>query len=84
MGATCLTCHGEGCIGPMDQPQSPLWATAPLCTDCNGSGECDCGLCHSCTTAAENAFSDMCEGEPPISAAERHQMAWRQKQELRR
>jgi DnaJ-class molecular chaperone len=34
--------------------------------------------------AAADAFSDMCEGEPPISADERHRAAWQQKQELNR
>ena len=33
--------------------------------------------------AAADAFSDMCEGEPPISAAERHQIAAEQKRRLR-
>ena len=34
--------------------------------------------------AAADAFSDMCEGEPPVSMAERHWADWKQKQELRR
>ena len=34
--------------------------------------------------AAEDAFSDMCEGEPPVSLDEQHRAAWKQKQELRR
>ena len=34
--------------------------------------------------AAERAFSDMCEGEPPITMAEHHARAWAEKQELRR
>ncbi|GLI99164.1 hypothetical protein [Sphingobium sp. BS19] len=32
--------------------------------------------------AAADAFSDMCEGEPPMTMNERHQLAWAQKQEL--
>lgn len=34
--------------------------------------------------AAADAFSDMCEGEPPITMAEQHRAAFAQKQELRR
>ena len=76
MSATCLTCDGEGQIG--------LTAYGPQdCPDCLGAGECDCGLCESCISAAENAWSDLCESEPPLSMDERHQMAWREKEEIR-
>jgi DnaJ-class molecular chaperone len=34
--------------------------------------------------AAFDAFSDMCQGEPPVSLDEQHRAAWLQKQELRR
>lgn len=34
--------------------------------------------------AAADAFSDMCEGEPPVTLGEQHRAAWEQKQELRR
>jgi hypothetical protein len=33
---------------------------------------------------AADAFSDMCEGEPPLTAQERYEAAWKQKQELKR
>ena len=33
--------------------------------------------------AAADAFSDMCEGEPPVTLAEKHRSAWDQKQQLR-
>jgi hypothetical protein len=45
-------------------------------------GECDCVDCSS--DAAEAAHERMLDGEPPLSADERHQIAWKQKQELRR
>ena len=32
--------------------------------------------------AAEDAYSDMCEGEPPISADERYRMAAEEKRRL--
>jgi RecJ-like exonuclease len=73
MSATCQNCDGDGEVA--DGIDCPL---------CDGTGECDCGLCDSCITASENAFSDMCEIEPPLSMDERHQMAWREKQESRR
>lgn len=34
--------------------------------------------------AAEDAFSDMSEGEPPVTAQERYERAWKEKQELRK
>ena len=34
--------------------------------------------------AAADAFSDMCEGEPPITMQERHQADLKQKRELRK
>lgn len=34
--------------------------------------------------AVADAFSDMCEGEPPVTMQERHEAAWKQKQELRK
>lgn len=53
------------------------------CPDCHGHGwrpmtqdEID--------DAAADAFSDMCEGEPPMSLDEQHHLAWQQKQDLRR
>lgn len=33
--------------------------------------------------AAADAFSDQCEGEPPITMDERHAMAWREKHGVR-
>jgi hypothetical protein len=88
--ATCLECRGEGVVehpflqggyasSHAECPQDP-----PLidCEHCDGSGECDCEDCVN--TAAENAWSDRCESEPPITAQERLEAAWREKQELRR
>lgn len=34
--------------------------------------------------AAADAFSDMCEGEPPVTMQERYQAAWREHQEAHR
>jgi len=79
--ATCLECDGEGerYITAPGLPRAPH----PIdCEHCDGTGECGCSECVN--TASENAFSDMCESEPPLSAQERHEAAWRQKQELRR
>lgn len=73
----CPDCHGEGFIRVNE------WPFGPMCYCCNGKGwramtdeERD--------DASENAWSDMCESEPPVSMAEQHQRAWQQKQDLRR
>lgn len=71
--APCRDCDGEGCSEGSDMAD---------CEHCAGSGECDCSDCMS--DAAEAAHERMCDGEPPLSADELHQIAWRQKQELRR
>lgn len=78
----CVQCGGEGWTLKRDT-RLGLGLYETDCEACNGHGwrpmtqdEID--------DAAGDAFSDMCEGEPPLSADERHQMAWKQKQELRR
>lgn len=77
--ARCTECDGEGRIWNNADPTSGQSAD---CEHCSGSGECGCDDCVS--TASENAFSDMCESEPPISAQERYEAAAREKRELRR
>lgn len=71
----CTTCAGTGEVYNSHDCMKD-------CPDCIGHGwrpmtqdEMD--------DAASDAFSDMCEGEPPLSADERHQMAARLKKELR-
>ena len=85
----CVECEGEGEFEhPFIGNCSSIVAESPPdpvmfdCEHCEGTGECGCDECVS--TASENAFSDLCESEPPLSAQERHEAAWRQKQELRR
>lgn len=73
----CPDCQGHGwrlLPGRLDDSDT--------CPDCQGQGwrpmtqeEID--------NAAADAFSDMCEGEPPITMQERHEAAYRQKRELR-
>jgi len=73
----CPDCDGNGRV-----PYSGIHP-AMQCTACKGEGwrmmtdeeEAD---------RAADAFSDMCEGEPPVSMDEQHRAAWDQKQELRR
>jgi hypothetical protein len=88
--ARCIECEGEGCFehprlqgaygdSHAESPPDPVLVD---CEHCHGTGECACDECVN--TAAENAFSDMCESEPPLSADERYQAAARQKRELRR
>jgi DnaJ-class molecular chaperone len=73
----CPDCDGNGFIPPHRR-----MGEFSDCTACNGTGwrpmtdeERD--------NAAADAFSDICEGEPPITMDERHAMAWREKQGLR-
>jgi RecJ-like exonuclease len=77
MTATCLNCGGDGEV-----------ANGLDCPLCEGSGECDCGLCDSCISAAEAAYERQCEdfygGSGPLTMDEQHRTAWLQKQELRR
>lgn len=55
--------------------------TAP-CGECDGTGWRPM-TAEERDNAAADAFSDICEGEPPITMDERHAMAWREKQGLR-
>lgn len=73
----CPDCDGNGFIPPHKR-----MSEFADCAACNGAGwrpmtdeERD--------NAAADAFSDMCEGEPPITMDERHAMAWREKQGVR-
>jgi hypothetical protein len=85
----CRECKGEG---ETEHPhlsnyagshaESPADPVMVDCDHCDGTGECDCVDCSS--DAAEAAHERMLDGEPPLSADERHQIAWKQKQELRR
>ncbi len=77
----CKLCDGNGWIERCN-PQLGRGVYQEDCPDCCGHGwrpmtqdEID--------DAAADAFSDMCEGEPPISAQELYEAAWKQKQELR-
>lgn len=77
----CARCEGNGFL-PVPRP----WGesdTEEDCPDCNGRGWRQPAQ-EERDDAAADAFSDMCESEPPMSADERHQIAWKQKQELRR
>lgn len=78
----CKLCDGNGWIERRNPRLGP-GIYQEDCPDCLGEGwrpmtqdEID--------DAAADAFSDMCEGEPPVTMQEQHQAAWRQKQELRR
>lgn len=77
----CTDCDGNG-FTMKRQPRLGRGLYEVDCETCCGHGwrpmtqdEMD--------DAAADAFSDMCEGEPPISAQERYEAAARQKRELR-
>lgn len=72
----CPDCDGEGRIWNNADPTS---GQSVDCEECRGTGwrtmtadEC------------EDAYTAQFEGEPPLSAQERREIAWKQKQELRR
>lgn len=74
----CPDCDGNGWLPRRWAFNSRVQLTEEDCPACNGAGwrpmtddERD--------DAAADAFSDMCEGEPPITMDERHAMAWREK-----
>jgi len=73
----CPDCEGSGWI-KCDGPRS----TAPICRFESGIGDRDNVPCY-CEAAWERQ-QEANASEPPMSADERHALAWRQKQELRR
>ncbi|MGV1682880.1 hypothetical protein [Sphingopyxis sp. NJF-3] len=79
----CTACNGNGWLPRRWAFNSRVQLTEEDCPHCNATGyrpmtqdEID--------DAAADAFSDMCEGEPPVTMQEQYEAAWRQKQELRR
>lgn len=54
-----------------------------ICPLCNGTGWRPM-TDEEWSDWSADRFSDMCESEPPPSAKEMHERAWKQKQELRR
>lgn len=75
----CKRCDGNGWIEQRN-PRLGRGVYQEDCPDCHGHGwrpmtqdEMD--------DAAADAFSDMCEGEPPVTMQERYQAAHRQKRE---
>ena len=78
----CTDCDGNG-FTMKRQPRLGPGIYEVECETCCGHGwrpmtqdEID--------DAAAGAFSELCEGEPPITMDEQHRAAWEQKQELRR
>jgi DnaJ-class molecular chaperone len=90
--ADCRACNGEGerYVTAPGLPRAPL----PVpCEECRGEGwiKCDgpraggeCPFDHCYCEATYDRQQEADASEPPLSAAERHQLAWKQKQELRR
>ena len=54
-----------------------------ICPDCKGTGWREMTDDEWSDWSADR-YSDMCESEPPITMRERHEAAWKQKQELNR
>lgn len=77
----CPECEGNGWIGKR-LPMLGGGVHEVNCEACNGTGwramtedeEND---------AAEAAYEAMCTSEPPVSMKERHEAAWKLKQELK-
>lgn len=79
----CPRCDGNGWLPRRWAFNSRVQLSEEDCPDCLGHGWRPM-TADEIDDAAEGAFSDLCEGEPPISAQERHEAAWREKQEARR
>lgn len=75
----CPDCDGTGDIWNNNDPTSGQRVD---CDECKGTGW-RAPTDEERDDMAANAFSDMCEGEPPITAQERHEAAWKQKRALR-
>ena len=78
----CKRCDGNGWIPRHWGFNSRVQLTEEDCPDCAGHGwrpmtqdEID--------DAAADAFSDMCEGEPPVSMQERYERAAAEKRSLK-
>jgi DnaJ-class molecular chaperone len=76
----CTRCDGNGWLPRRWSFNSRVQLTEEDCPDCGGHGwramtpdEID--------DAAADAFSNMCEGEPPVTMQERYEAAWREKRE---
>jgi hypothetical protein len=85
--AECRLCGGEGnVVDPKaDGAQVLLSPETMPCPDCMGEGwiKCRGSICrfsHCYCEAAWDAQEADRMSEPPISAAERHRMAWQEKQ----
>lgn len=77
----CAECEGQGQIDVNKDDRGPsFW---PDCKACNGTG-LRAPTPDELDSMAEAAYDRQFEGEPPISMAERHEMDWKQKQELNR
>ncbi|MEC9017667.1 MAG: hypothetical protein VYC29_07110 [Pseudomonadota bacterium] len=77
----CTRCDGNGWLPRRWAFNSRVQLTEEDCPDCHGHGwrpmtqdEID--------DAAADAFSDMCEGEPPVTMAEQHPRAAEEKRRL--
>jgi len=61
----CPDCNGEGFV------RVNQWPYGPTCPFCSGAGWREMTQ-DEADDAAADAFSDMCEGEPPVGLIERH------------
>lgn len=74
----CRDCHGNGWLPRRWAFNSRVQFTEEDCPHCNGHGW-RAPTQEELDDMAADAFSDMCESEPPLSMDERHQIAWREK-----
>ena len=77
----CPDCDGMGRI--YNNNNDPLGRQYFDCEECGGTGWRE-PTQDEADNMAEDAYWRQFEGEPPLSAQERHEAAWKQKQELRR
>lgn len=73
----CPECDGNGWVGKR-LPRLGGGVHEVTCEHCSGHGWRPMAQAEI-DDAAADAFSDMCEGEPPVTLAEQHRAAWERK-----
>lgn len=71
----CRQCDGQGCV----LPEKRMGSTD--CPACDGQGWRP-ATDEEWNDLSADAWSDLCESEPPVSLSEQHQMAAEQKRSL--
>lgn len=79
----CPTCNGNGWRMARWGFNRRVQLSEEDCRECNATGWRPM-TDEEWNDWSADRYSDMCEGEPPLSLDEQHALAWKQKQELNR